>query len=810
MDYAFESHYDLYSAMFFGPALMLNHAPGKEASVVKRWARGVVPSPDAVSLRPFTNYPGVSFQTRSTLKPGTEVTFTYGNEAYFAERNVPFNFRENDTPSKPPSYSIEELSKVGHCLSDIYVNKSLIPMGGKGVFSNKSHVEGSTVSVSPVLVVPKHALEKAGRSSVLMNFCFSDIGTDLALLPLGTAALINHGVDANVGVRWYSWDGDETVTAQDVLSGNLTALLRSSAAPLFLEYYALRPISEGEELLMNYGSEWDEAWSHYLSSMHDWTKLQGDRASFLDAPQFRHTISIPAGMFPPSVYQVSCFGTRDCEEYYKIRQPKILNRELNHDDSPAHHFDLNSVMEAKINLESLNNFSVQEEMTVDGSIAGESSFSPAKASPVEDEGETPPCYLYLANAKSSQRSTGHVTMGVYSGVDLQRGDVLDVSPALLASTQTMAALRRIGAPAMRGHYMSVLFGPGALARSSSNSNMDRTYDAKDRLRSIPSPQAQALRPYNINTNMLYYATSDIAEGDEVTIFSGEPEESGEVSSKPLNKYSVSELEKHGHCLTDVYLNKSMIPMAGGGLFSRRKHAVGNIVSISPSAVIAKHLLEEEASSVLINSCLSVEKSDICVLPLGLASAMNHNSNANVALRWHGASRGDSSRSAGKVLVDHLDAALQGGIPLYVEYYAVRPIEAGDELTLHYGEQWENAWYRYLTALSSWQEGGHNSTVGNDMMNAPQFRKHITMPFDMYPVKADSHPPCIGDLGCSGLEKLRRPFKVEESFNRETHSRNIFQKISEEDRGSTKNFIETVNPTLWASVINFFASIFDTK
>ena len=96
MDYVFESHYDLHSMVFFGPALMLNHAPVKQASVAKKWARGVVPSLESVPLRPFTSYLGVSFETRATLKPGTEVTFTYGNEAYFEERHFPFNFVDKD------------------------------------------------------------------------------------------------------------------------------------------------------------------------------------------------------------------------------------------------------------------------------------------------------------------------------------------------------------------------------------------------------------------------------------------------------------------------------------------------------------------------------------------------------------------------------------------------------------------------------------------------------------------------------------------------------------------------------------------
>mmetsp|Transcript_15740 Transcript_15740/g.26270 ORF Transcript_15740/g.26270 Transcript_15740/m.26270 type:complete len:878 (+) Transcript_15740:104-2737(+) len=802
MDYAFESHYDLYSAVFFGPALMLNHAPEKEATIVKKWNRGVVPPPETVALRPFSNYLGVSFQARSKLKPGTEVTFMYGNEAYFAERNMHFNFRDDDyTATKPLSYSLDELDKVGHCLSDIYVNKSSIPMGGKGVFSAKTFEEGSTVSVSPVLVVPKHVLEKAGRSSVLFNYCFSDKGTDLAILPLGTAAMINHDSNPNVGVRWYYWDGDEKKSAHDILSGNLTQLLRAPAAPLYLEYYATRLINDGEELKINYGSAWDDAWSQYVTDMTHWTEVYGDKANLLAAPQFRQPITIPRGMFPESAYDVPCFGTRDCEAYFEIRQPKHFHRQLNSDVAGAHRFDYDSVMTARRSSQEAKDCAAD---------AG-----PSEAPEGSDESSR--CFLYLAPTYEGPGGGGRSSMGIFSGVAYERGDVLDVSPAVLVSTQMMESFRHVGAPTMRNHYMTVLFGPGAAARPFVLSNIDRTYDAKDRLRSIPSPQAQALRPYNIYTKMLYYASEPIAKGEELTIYSGEPltdDIEEQVKKRNAIKYSLSELKKKGHCLTNIYVNRSTIPLAGNGVFSRRSHEVGSVVSISPSAVVARHALEEEASSVLINSCLSDDNTDVCVLPLGLASFMNHHDKPNVALRWHVQKNLGSSRTAENMLTDHLNALMHGGMPLYVEYYAIRPIASEDELTIWYGDEWIAAQDQYLSVLSSWlqeREGDIENDSINvskfDMMSAPQFRRHISMPPGMFPPSVFERPPCLGDQGCSGPRKLQRPFKIEQSLNRDVHSRSIFKndekKVKSEDEKPVSHS-ESPWRKLWRSINDIFA------
>lgn len=846
MDYAFESHYNLHSAMFFGPALMLNHAPEEEASVSKTWARGVVPALDAVALRPFTNYPGVSFTARSTLKPGSEVTFAYGKEAYFAERHVPFNFQDSAEYVKSPSYALEELARVGHCLSDVYVNKSNIPMGGKGVFSKRAQGAGSTLSVSPVLLVPKHVLEKAGRSSVVMNFCFSDEGTDLALLPLGTAALINHAAAPNVAIRWYYWGGDKndaptTVSAQEVLAGNLTALLRSPAAPLYLEYYALRPISQDEELLLDYGAEWVEAWRKYMADTLAWTASCGDDAhAMLAAPQFRHTIAVPSGMFPESVYQIHCFGTRDCDAHYMLRQPKHLHRLLNSRGSAAHLFNLNSVAAAK------HTFSLKKEVqaSLDGSAdsaAGASETRPVIDAIVDDdddENSDSQCSLYLAPVLPGSGAGGR-SMGLFNGIELKRGDVLDKSPSLLASMQALAALRHIAAPATRGHYLTVLYGPGATARTSSVPNMDRTYDAKDLLR-VPSPQAQALRPYTLHTDMLYYATSSVQQGGELLISSGQPAtEADERARRSATTYSLAELQRVGHCLTDIYLNDSAIPMAGSGVFSRRAHRVGDVVSLSPAAVVPKHVLREQASSVLINYCLTVRdtpgsSADVCVLPLGLAASMNHAARPNMGMRWRDPQPGTTA-GAEELLDGQLGALLQGSATLYLEYYALRPIGPDEELTIGYGDEWEGAWSRYVAVLASWMQGGGNSTVKQpdsssgssgrgDLMSAPQFRQPILLPLGMLPASVSSAgssnspgdgPSCVGDPACAGPLRLARPPRVEDSLNREVHSRNLFQQVAAEAvqreegggrmTGETSGGAEKTRGSLWFSIYKFFFS-----
>ena len=331
-DYVFTTDSDYYGVVHFGAAMSFNHMKSSVSNIqIKR--SSISSKGERVGIRPYSTHEDGAFSVVSKeVLPGQELTFTYGSDEYFDERKA--NYHNQDTNPSKLEYTIAELEAKGQCLSNIYVDQSRITAAGRGVFSSQSFEKGDVVSVSPVLVVPKHVLERAGRSSVLINYCISGEGTDVALLPMGLAGLINHGGPrrANVEIDWYDWENRDASKLLETMDIERD-LVGAPSAPLYFRYKALRPIGRGEELLLSYGREWEKAWLRYTEVMAAWLEVYGEKgADLTTAPQFRHPIGPPRDLFPPSFFSdkvKDCVGGEGCDGVKKQARAKFVHEELN-------------------------------------------------------------------------------------------------------------------------------------------------------------------------------------------------------------------------------------------------------------------------------------------------------------------------------------------------------------------------------------------------------------------------------------------------------------------------------------------------
>lgn len=320
--YVFTDENEDYEIFVFGPTLLLNHAD--KETIDYRHVSYPVDPPSMLRLLPYSNHTPFQLLVENNPKQGDELFTNYGND-WFKDREI----EREPVRKKEEPYTADELKELGHCLTDIYVAESDIPSAGKGVFAKKSFKKGEVVSISPVLVLPLHAVERENERSVLLNYCItagnasSPNGTrsDVALLPLGLVGMINHGSGemANVAMDWYLWSADQNIDRLNTWS--VEDLEEAQAAPLDLQYIATRDIRAGEELLVSYGIEWERAWKNYLTRMLHWHEVmdllqdRGEDISSLDVlpPQFRAPISAPPGMFPESFLAAECLGTIPCE-----------------------------------------------------------------------------------------------------------------------------------------------------------------------------------------------------------------------------------------------------------------------------------------------------------------------------------------------------------------------------------------------------------------------------------------------------------------------------------------------------------------
>jgi hypothetical protein len=177
------------------------------------------------------------------------------------------------------------------------------------------------------------------------------------------------------------------------------------------------------------------------------------------------------------------------------------------------------------------------------------------------------------------------------------------------------------------------------------------------------------------------------------------------------------LEEHGMCLDNIRPGMSTIRQAGRGAFATRRLAKGSVIAPLPVVQLRRYQMEvyklcavEKADSddeenevfrigsqLLLNNCFGHPQSSLLLYPYSpVVNYRNHNRTIkNAELRWSNHPRHR------KDWLDRRPADLEQEkyAGLIMEIVATRDIEAGEELFLDYGDEWEKAWQTYL---SEWE------------------------------------------------------------------------------------------------------------
>jgi len=182
----------------------------------------------------------------------------------------------------------------GLCLDNILPGKSTLPQVGKGAFANRILAKGSMIS--PVLLLQilnsdsllmydkeSNELEIGDEpigKQLITNYCFGHIDSKLLLCPQSNAILINHcssrkhgdgqceGQEPNAKVQWANgWDPDTSTWLNMSLKDIERATVENQRG-LSFEVIATRDIKKGEEIFIDYGPNWEDAWESHKNS---WT-----------------------------------------------------------------------------------------------------------------------------------------------------------------------------------------------------------------------------------------------------------------------------------------------------------------------------------------------------------------------------------------------------------------------------------------------------------------------------------------------------------------------------------------------------------
>ncbi|KAL7502532.1 hypothetical protein ACHAWX_000507 [Stephanocyclus meneghinianus] len=239
-----------------------------------------------------------------------------------ANMGTPHQFLRGDNPR-----TLDWLEDNGFCMDHLDVNTSHIPHAGRGAFAKRPFANGETIHPMPLLQIPRWALnlyqDRNGEDYVvtgrqlLINYCIGHKDSSVLLFPYSsTANFINHaGKNANAKLVWADSTSEPMgYHNQQWMNESAENLLEQRRAGLLMLLVATRDIAEGEEVSIDYGPEWEQAWLRHQTHWHS-QDLEKTAAEFNQSEE--HIRTIFEESYPPNVGTACHYrfrGTQDEED----------------------------------------------------------------------------------------------------------------------------------------------------------------------------------------------------------------------------------------------------------------------------------------------------------------------------------------------------------------------------------------------------------------------------------------------------------------------------------------------------------------
>ena len=167
----------------------------------------------------------------------------------------------------------------GICMENLVPRESTIHGAGQGAFATFPLARGEIIAAAPLMqIINKNALNiynddgKRNGTQLLLNYCFGHHESSLLLCPNSNAVLINHCSERtvtcgpegpNAAYRWSTgWDS----SSGQWWKMSLEQIAKEDGLGLAFEIVALRDIKEGDEIFIDYGTDWEEAWSRHVAT----------------------------------------------------------------------------------------------------------------------------------------------------------------------------------------------------------------------------------------------------------------------------------------------------------------------------------------------------------------------------------------------------------------------------------------------------------------------------------------------------------------------------------------------------------------
>ncbi|KAG7345925.1 SET methyltransferase domain containing protein [Nitzschia inconspicua] len=190
--------------------------------------------------------------------------------------------------------TVSWIEENGLCLENIVPRKSTIRQAGMGAFAQWSIKKGEVIVPVPTLVQVVNAdafdifeMEDDGENyfaygetpytkQLLLNYCFGNPNSTMVVCPATNANLINHcgplvkGEGAcqdgipNARVRFATEFDPMTKDWLNLDLADIEERVKNKQRGISLEVVALRDIEPNEEIFIDYGRSWEEAWLEHV------------------------------------------------------------------------------------------------------------------------------------------------------------------------------------------------------------------------------------------------------------------------------------------------------------------------------------------------------------------------------------------------------------------------------------------------------------------------------------------------------------------------------------------------------------------